>query len=241
MEYAPFVFLSVFLVFLQKWDIEISSKWSCVVLCGHKVNKSSCVKKKSKRWLEKPAWLKCSKIWFSACWSHPDMSCSSCPWVGGAPQPGHVGQPSTLTPQVLSQRFASPQMLVGGNRSTTHTNTCTTCTVNKSKDLIRTSTFAMKLLSRGGPSNTRAWKCPGGDFVLVPLVEGCLSGGLYPAEAETLPRVPHSNGDALANAKESTGRRFNDLQAQMFKKWWDGETLAAVDFFNFLLQILDED
>lgn len=48
--------------------------------------------------------------------------------------------------------------------------------------------------------------------MLVPLVEeGCLSGGLYPAEAETLPRVPHNNGDALANAKESTGRRFNDL------------------------------
>lgn len=103
--------------------------------------------------------------------------------------------------------------LWGGNQSTTHTDTCTTCTVNESRVIISTGTFAMKLLSRGGPSNTRTWKCPGGDFVLVPLVgEGCLSEGLYPAEAETLPRVPHSNRNALANSKGRTGRRFNDLQ-----------------------------
>lgn len=113
-------FLSVFLVFLQKWDIEISSKWSCVVSCGHKVNKSSCVKKRSKRWLEKLTWLKCSVIWFCACWSHADLSCSSCPWVRGAPQPGHVGQPSTSTSQVQSQPFASPQMLVDCGRKPEH-------------------------------------------------------------------------------------------------------------------------
>lgn len=99
------------------WN-KLKMKLRCLVWA--QVNKSSCVKKRSKRWLETLTWLKCCKIWFCAWWSHPDLSCSSCPRVRGVSEPWHVGQPSTLTPQVQNQRFASPQMLVDCGRKQEH-------------------------------------------------------------------------------------------------------------------------